>query len=253
MAIPLSFTFPSRVLCAVTKWAASEWTMALSHGRGENLVASATSVLGDEKPALSCALLISSPRTAFTSSLHLSRFARGWWSLPFCPLPLVFFSPGPSLQALLPSPPSEPLLHPPQISEHTCVLSSSHLCCQPLLGLLKLYGSVRPRPGGRGRVRPGPAKVGSYSSGGSTVGRSGGPRPCMGLWLPQPRGFLLPLQVPKFGNFQASAPSAAGCTSVFPHTRVLDLFPTVPPATVAHVTSSICGIPCYELCDDIIS
>lgn len=213
-------------------------------------------MLGDVKPALSCTLLISRPRTAFISSLRLSHLAHGWWPLAFCPLPLVFFSPGPSLQALLallPSSPSEPLLHPPQISEHTWELCSSHLCCQPLLGLLELYGSVRPRPGGRGRVRPGPAKVGTYSSGGSTVGRDGGPRPCMGLWLPQPRGFLLPLQVPKFGNFQASTPSAAGCTSVLPNTRVLNLFPTIPPATAAPFTSSICGIPCYELRDDIIS
>lgn len=135
-------------------------------------------MLGDVKPALSCTLLISRPRTAFISSLRLSHLAHGWWPLAFCPLPLVFFSPGPSLQALLallPSSPSEPLLHPPQISEHTWELCSSHLCCQPLLGLLELYGSVRPRPGGRGRVRPGPAKVGTYSLGGSTVGRDGGP------------------------------------------------------------------------------
>lgn len=133
-------------------------------------------------------------------------------SWPSC----VFVPPGPSLRPLVPSPSSA--LRP------TCVLGLRFPLPTALAGPPSgLYGSVRPRPGGRARVRHGLTVVGTYGH------------------VP---GALSPLYVSKFVS-PPPLTSAAGFASVFPSsTPVLDLFPAVPSSGHSGLFHrSVCGGP----------
>lgn len=146
--------------------------------------------------------------------------------LPLLPGPLAsLFLLAPHSGPLSPLPPQPcPLRHRSAIGP-TCVLGLRFPLPTALAGPPSgLYGSVRPRPGGRASVRHGLTVVGTYGH------------------VP---GALSPLYVSKFVS-PPPLTSAAGFASVFPSsTPVLDLFPAVPSsATAASSTGLSAAVPC---------
>lgn len=146
------------------------------------------------------------PRAVSPCFLALLRLCSSWPLTP-APCPLSLLSPARS--AIGP----------------TCVLGLRFPLPTALAGPPSgLYGSVRPRPGGRARVRHGLTVVGTYGH------------------VP---GALSPLYVSTFVS-PPPLTSAAGFASVFPSsTPVLDLFSAVPSsATAASSTGLSAAVPC---------